>query len=1336
MTSNDISYNNVINKDGYNIYYDNYLYNSIYVKKIEIINNELSELDLSGLNIIIFNTNLLNDLIKKYNSLKKINVSYNHIKNFNIPYNIEEVDLSHNYLTTIHFELPENNDDFKLKKINISDNLLTNIDLLKLIEPYNVQVNIKYNICTYNPLKLYIQSKYKKKAKHGENATILEQKNLIIQSNHINQFNKNNLIDIYKNVLFENNVQVNHYFKNLYRSNIKNKIEYIYFLAYLICKDNYDDYYKYIHKYIIQIIETFINYKNLLNHFSKKNYDFIIKLINDNQNKLLVNHANLIKYLYDQNDYGFKEMIKPDYTISYRDLGPYGIYLQSIIITNNNIEELDLSGLNILEINDYYLDNLLIQAPLLKKINLSYNHLYKIELPWIHEEFDLSHNYLNQKNIKFRVPDDPNNFKLKKVDLSDNLIENNTFIRSIHSYNVEINFKYNLCTYNPLELSKRVNNKNRSRRFGVSVLSIAKQENVIIKSDNFKNLFINNNIFKSKQEIIIFFKNLIKLRLKNKIEYIYLIAFLMTEEKNKENKYSDNDFIKQFEKNLNSIIENLPIHINNLLKNYLSILKKINNMLKNEKNKLFLNHINIIKNNYYSINPIYIYRLEEIYLKKNNDNTYIDKESFYQIHNQNIIKIYNKDYLPNKLLDKSILKKSTLIEDNDNVILLYIYGLLDFIKKIINEQFDNNISLINFIFEYEPYIFTKYYQNNMINTSPDEYELVTNNLLYNFIKNNYLKNKYFIKICNLFNENNLIKMDDILLKISFSKYINNSKHTIYDNILINLETYLKHILIKNISNNDKNMRILLNQLQLYNGDYNETLMGHLTSKQYDTIYVLYNYIVENKNNNFNEYNNYQNNIDNIVHNSYFFNAHGGINYKKDDILFYLLKSDYNLHFVSKLFNYGTEITGSYNTIIGPHYYTKDNKLIYRTIDDFSRYSKGMFVPNISLSFKHNITTWNFGIVRFSKGFVFNKIHYYKSLMSYNKLLGATYLYTHGFLINELEVDNYFTLTDEHGHPLIKNHKVYDTEKVTKDILLRHNDNSIIPNDTIDLYLDQLNNYLNQHMNKNNIKELNIYFDSCRSNQFLNKTQNKNKLKDDPIIKVYKNVAKNIIKIKKEIFIKNNLTTAYNENINIHYSKNNLIQVLKNINNQTMISISATSLSSLSKDNGVYNIFEIIDELYNYLIFLGKTHIISMLPKRKIKKDLKRKNMNINDFNKIKIFIKIKQLIDNSNYSIYKATDIIKILQNIVDVYKILNYSFKSHITRPKNQNNGLQNNNLPYNGLQQLGLQQLGLQNNINVPNEGNNGNQGNQGNQGKVNKGVNNVKTPRLNMMPNVNNK
>lgn len=74
--------------------------------------------------------------------------------------------------------------------------------------------------------------------------------------------------------------------------------------------------------------------------------------------------------------------------------------------------------------------------------------------------------------------------------------------------------------------------------------------------------------------------------------------------------------------------------------------------------------------------------------------------------------------------------------------------------------------------------------------------------------------------------------------------------------------------------------------------------------------------------------------------------------------------------------------------------------------------------------------------------------------------------------------------------------------------------------------------INKEMDELDLSGLNIYFDSCRSNTFIKLNKSENKLKKNPIIQVYKDIVKNILKIKNKINKKNQLLKIYDSVNNI------------------------------------------------------------------------------------------------------------------------------------------------------------------------------------------------------------
>lgn len=94
-----------------------------------------------------------------------------------------------------------------------------------------------------------------------------------------------------------------------------------------------------------------------------------------------------------------------------------------------------------------------------------------------------------------------------------------------------------------------------------------------------------------------------------------------------------------------------------------------------------------------------------------------------------------------------------------------------------------------------------------------------------------------------------------------------------------------------------------------------------------------------------------------------------------------------------------------------------------------------------------------------------------------------------------------------------------------------------------------------------------------------------------------------------------------------------------------------------KDDGIYNIFEIINETFDYYNLLLQNNIIN------------KNTINKNDNEILTKIVKYKEEIVDGYETEFYSEKIISILQNITNTYKVLNYNLSGYLQKiNKSQN--------------------------------------------------------------------
>lgn len=1010
--------------------------------------------------------------------------------------------------------------------------------------------------------------------------------------------------------------------------------------------------------------------------------------------------ANLHVLINNSNSY--KKIDQGSFNISYQDLGPFGIYIYSIQTKNpsitNELEELDLSGLSILYINHpnvFNVDEWNENFKKVKRLNLSYNYLYQfnlnhiIQIPSI-EELNLSHNYLNTIHYENLSPTTIN---LKKINLEDNLLQvisDLDFLKDI-SVQIKINLRYNFLTYKPEKLYNFTPTSINGKRLIEGVNGSIRSENNIIfnsnqineRNEKFRGKY--SNFFLNKEKAI-FYRNILHRKFisnnrpfDNKVEYYLYLAINLAFKNKTEYRYVYRDIDSIIVK----LVNNSPLFFHNFIKKNLerfNFFRKITKRL-NPREELFEKHMGILKNTYFTKNlNLYYYRLEKIYLNTpeilqlSNDEFNNSLRIMNIFEGKNKLEIYS--YLYNlfihviKKKEKNGLNLQVFnqnIEKIKNLKILYFRGLCELFMNYIMINHNNEEVKKNYfkeIFKYSSYFIYS-----------DVTPIEDKNVLYTFIEKNYQSNIYFQKICELTGKD----IHDILLEYNLLSMLNCDRNNNFFSLLYSffgsIETNLKDIIICYLCKKDPIMRDLLKYLQLFEKD--QPLMGHIISSQYDTIYILYKYILKNINYNNNNIllnennirlNNYNyKSIPKLLKNYYYFLGHGKIISEEttNTPFFYLCKKNYKFHFGSTLFNNGIGIMNINYTISQPEFY--ENKLKeteYRNINEYSTYSQGMFMPFILFDFDAEPNFGYEGLIPFSKIFLYEKLTYYNNTYEENNEYGTVFNLSHSRKIDSREV---------------KSSRKYNT--YIEDLLLKYNTDNIIPNKPEIIsnlpYAFTINNFVH-YLENSKLKDqedVNIFLSSCRSEKYVNKARKSTEnLKEDMFLRVYKEIMKKIVKIKesiqtkerlvkeKERFIEGSnlsekerreenrikkqrldeLKRRYGNNPFFTISLNNS-NVNENINRQTYISLSNKSISSFTNDDGIYNIFEIMEDLKHYNIFLF------------IDCEIETNSV------KIQLLYDTYYILNDPTKEIYTGVELIFILTNLSDVYDHFNNLLQTNL---------------------------------------------------------------------------
>ncbi len=528
----------------------------------------------------------------------------------------------------------------------------------------------------------------------------------------------------------------------------------------------------------------------------------------------------------------------------------------------------------------------------------------------------------------------------------------------------------------------------------------------------------------------------------------------------------------------------------------------------------------------------------------------------------------------------------------------------------------------------------------------------TESLLYQVIKEIVHKNNN-----NLFNINDLLKKPIATFFARKNqrypnKNVNNDINYISISIFMNILRYVKDYLFTIYVHQNKTFRFFLQELNLIKN--NKIVFHHLNLNNFEDLYILYQKIFEKSNNNINNINNFnkqnetnessneafkEENIKNyknksygeniIINNSsnkkvsnycnniYFISGHGGM-YTNT---LYLMRDPYILSFMNDLNSFG--IQNHENIIISSFINQKNGKETFKNINDAKNYYYGMFVPyqTFTLEFIENKNNtkcnknnkWLYsGIIPFKDAFK----RFDKSLNKEESSNFCFYNNSNPKLSNKIIKRNYSfsQMTEERKEKL-------------KKIIYKYNDSSIISNYYLmvnnDLNLDELVNFISK---SKSVKENSRFiFNCCR--KF---TSNVNK-----ITEINNNLSQFVNKIT-EIHNKINGLTNSNSSSNSD----------SNISNNTSISSSAIRLKS--KDNSMYNIFNIIEYVVKNVF---KYESFNTIYEVRLTNNIIKTSVN-NKLSNKEIYTLIKFINDISNPCVY-TFDLIKVNNSLDIILKLL-----------------------------------------------------------------------------------
>jgi hypothetical protein len=398
-----------------------------------------------------------------------------------------------------------------------------------------------------------------------------------------------------------------------------------------------------------------------------------------------------------------------------------------------------------------------------------------------------------------------------------------------------------------------------------------------------------------------------------------------------------------------------------------------------------------------------------------------------------------------------------------------------------------------------------------------------------------------------------------LLSFSFSEYMNHhisnkSLKTIY-NISLEIERCLKHILMVKLSKRNPVMRNLLIYLSLYQSDTEEFLMNHLNSSHYDTLYSLWTYIVDSyKNKNASEID-----VQKTLENIYFLMSHGSVVIKKNKPSFFLMRREYKMHFISRLFHLGL-VDPNTSVVVGKMTYAdRHDHHIYRKIEDYSTYTKGMFVPNLHLSFREDelYKTKN-GMIPLQNSFLpINTSYLYLDAQEreeQNQQMGPTYRAWSGLQM----VDTESTLSANNPAYLFAH-------------VMEYSDTSILPESRYadGFTLHEMDALLGDKAYE---ETTNLFIMACRSSKRvpINRTE---AFRNNEYYQIYQQILRLLIGINQSLQKMEDEDEDEEEDSSPAEEGNNTSSV---------VTLSDLDATLLTHSEGIYNIYSMIEEIDEHL----------------------------------------------------------------------------------------------------------------------------------------------------------
>ena len=570
---------------------------------------------------------------------------------------------------------------------------------------------------------------------------------------------------------------------------------------------------------------------------------------------------------------------------------------------------------------------------------------------------------------------------------------------------------------------------------------------------------------------------------------------------------------------------------------------------------------------------------------------------------------------PSILSYSSYTEMTSHINQITDIRLLYIFGLIDIIanytKTKNKEQFmkDSN-DIISIL--YSDYTLTK--------RTPDEYIIKTSKfymfITQNINRNPYFTRiKEIIRSSDPQKTDSEIFMEltfltfvnckkiqtsyysALFIKISYYSalikqlpdYIFDYYKSFFVSFLKLTEMFIKYYYFTQmvfLQNPDPDLIDMLQYMGLY--ENNKTMIGHLSNNNYNDLYDIYisikrkmefsnnnetlnSYIFNenngnngnrkrNRNANRNEIANRKRNeikpIEKMLDLSYYINAHGfqlAIP-ESEEPIYILLNHRYKFHFNTPLMYEGLS---NEQFIVGDiGFNRKKEKTLYRKINQYMSYSKGMFCPFILFTFKDEVRKeyWYMGNMLFKNFFKYRSYSFLNETFSIRSRNGKLYFSSFGLLFDTEYYNNLF---------LYNQNKSLILNTYYENLINKYNEQP----ELVQFQVSDINDFLDKRGILNN-PNTEIYFTSCRKFNQVDMQQEKEQIQNSTIVQFNKEILKVIINLKQKLKIFNKLLQNI-ENSTLNYN-------LENINRMTVASLSNKSISKLIQDDGMYDLFELYD----------------------------------------------------------------------------------------------------------------------------------------------------------------